>query len=255
VCLHNLLCQSFVTCIWQLVTVIVLHLDAVRRRLDARLSAWTEVRQTPAPEHVSHNGAVSGSEQNSIDFVTVVVDFEAGFFYGLNSFVGSGNCMNVASDYSCSWCQISNFNWTPSLEWKLYAYFSLEKLEQQKLQDKGWGFIRTRSVGSFYVLLYVFYRSDGYFFSSSNETLVCRLLLVSCAMTRMIDEDLFPVWEGCVGWCRLQNSALWTSRSNTRNPRLRILGILRFILHTKVAVSQLCHIFLRLSHACPETVS
>jgi hypothetical protein len=60
-----------------------------------------EVRQTPAPGHVSHDGAVSGSEQSTIDFVTVVVDFDAGFFYGENSFVGSGNCMNVASDYSC----------------------------------------------------------------------------------------------------------------------------------------------------------
>jgi hypothetical protein len=114
----------------------MLHLDAVRRRLDARLSAWTEVRQTPAPEHVSHDGAVSGSEQNTIDFVTVV-DFEAGFFYGENGSVGSGNCMNVASDYSCSWCQISHFNWTPSLEWKLYAYFSSRNsLDNKNLRER-----------------------------------------------------------------------------------------------------------------------
>jgi hypothetical protein len=58
-------------------------------------------------------------------------------------------------------------------------------------KDKGWGFFITRSVGSFYVLLYVFYRSDGFF---CNETLVmCRPVLVSCAMTRVIDEDLFPM--------------------------------------------------------------
>jgi len=66
--------------------------------------------KTLAPEHVSRDGTVSGSEQNTIDFLTVVVDFEAGFFYGENSFVGSKNCMNVASDYSCSWCQLSNFD-------------------------------------------------------------------------------------------------------------------------------------------------
>ena len=47
---------------------------------------------------------------------------------------------------------------------KAVCIFIVSKLVgQQKLKGKGWGFIRTRNVGSFYVLLYVFYRSDGLF--------------------------------------------------------------------------------------------
>jgi hypothetical protein len=47
---------------------------------------------------------------------------------------------------------------------RLYAYFfSSRKLLDNKNFGTGvWGFFRTRSEGSFYVLLYIFYTWDGF---------------------------------------------------------------------------------------------
>ena len=55
--------------------------------------------------------------------------------------------------------------WLNTFTWlKAVCIFFVSKLVgQQKRKEKGWGVFRTHSVGSFYVLLYVIYRSDGFF--------------------------------------------------------------------------------------------